>query len=135
MNGRFQVALHILTLLHAENGKLLSSDYIAGSVNANPALVRKELSALRAAGLVSSKEGNNGGYTLSGPASAITLAQVYRVVCPNALLGKARNTPNPRCKVGQQITQHLSVLDEKLNKSLLQQLDNQSLEQFYQHFK
>jgi DNA-binding IscR family transcriptional regulator len=72
MNARFQIAIHILTLLDYEQGTLVSSDYIAGSLNTNPALVRKEISNLRNHGLIESKEGKGGGYTLGKPATQIT---------------------------------------------------------------
>src|SRR5690606_21431196 len=68
-NVRFATALHILTLLHLQPGELLPSEYIAGSINLNPAVVRKELSNLRNFGLVESKEGKGGGSTLAKPAS------------------------------------------------------------------
>jgi DNA-binding IscR family transcriptional regulator len=64
MNGQFQIAVHILTLLSKQPDELLSSDYIAGSININPVLVRKEISNLRKYGLIDSKEGKAGGYTL-----------------------------------------------------------------------
>jgi DNA-binding IscR family transcriptional regulator len=57
MSGRFQVAIHILTLLRSADSALLPSDDIAGSLNVNPVLIRKELSQLQRAGLVISKQG------------------------------------------------------------------------------
>ena len=69
MNGRFPIAVHILTLLSKSEGELLSSDYIAGSININPALARKEISNLRNHDLITSKEGKSGGYSLGKPAN------------------------------------------------------------------
>ncbi len=49
-NARFQISVHILTLLAKAEGEALSSELIAGSININPVLVRKEISVLRKAG-------------------------------------------------------------------------------------
>jgi Rrf2 family protein len=135
MSGRFQIAVHILTLLHAAKGELLASDYIAGSVNINPVLIRKELSSLTKAGMVTSKEGKNGGYTLGKPASQITMAQVYDLVSAKTVLGKARNMPNPACPVGKQINGYFSVMDEEVHQSVLKMLSKQTLDRFYKQFE
>lgn len=135
MNGRFQIAVHILTLLHSAADESLSSEYMAGSININPALVRKELSNLRKAGLVQSKEGNMGGYTLSKPARQISIADVYKAVEQAPLLGKARNTPNPACPIGQQINKHMDALNTQLMHLIIDRLGQQTLEQFYNQFK
>src|ERR1700761_916528 len=103
MNGRFPIAVHILTLLSKAEGELLSSDYIAGSININPALVRKEISNLRNHGLIISKEGKSGGYGLGKAAKQITMGDIYDAVKNQPLLGEAKNTPNPDCAVGKKI--------------------------------
>lgn len=110
MNSRFQIATHILTLLHHMQGELVSSDYIAGSVNANPALIRKELTILRKAGLVESREGKAGGYLLGRPADKITMGDIYQTVKNETPFGVAKNQPNPDCPVGRQINQHINKL-------------------------
>lgn len=60
MTGRFAISMHILTLLAKANGEWLPSDLLAGSININPVLVRKELINLRNKGLVVSREGKYG---------------------------------------------------------------------------
>jgi Rrf2 family protein len=135
MNGRYQIAVHILTLLHSAGDGSLSSDYMAGSININPVLVRKELSNLRKAGLVQSKEGNMGGYVLAKPAGQISMADVYNAVEQSPLLGKARNAPNPKCTIGQQISSHMDTLNMHLRNVVTENLGQQTLEQFYNQFK
>ena len=66
-NGRFSISLHILTLLDQGKDELLSSECLAGSININPVLVRKEIANLKKHGLVESKEGKAGGFTLGKP--------------------------------------------------------------------
>lgn len=135
MNGSFQIATHILTLLYSAGDESLSSEYMAGSININPVLVRKELSNLRKAGFVQSKEGNTGGYTLAKPARQISIADVYKAVKHSPLLGKARNAPNPACPIGQQIEKHMDGLNAQLNDIVADYLGQQTLEQFYNQFK
>ncbi len=135
MNGRFQIAVHILTLLHSAGDESLSSDYMAGSININPVMVRKELSKLRKAGFVKSKEGNTGGYMLAKPAQQISIADIYKAVEQSPLLGKARNVPNPACPIGQQIDQHMHALNTQLIHLVTDHLGQQTLKQFYNQFK
>ena len=134
MNGRFPIALHILTLLSKTGEELMSSDYIAGSININPALARKEISNLRNLGLISSKEGKSGGYVLAKAATQITLADVYHAVKNQPVLGVAKNTPNPDCPVGKQINKKLDDLYEDLDKTLLKKLGSITIEDFANKF-
>ena len=134
MNGRFQIAVHIFTLLHAAGDALLSSDYIAGSVNVNPVLIRKEISHLSKLGLVTSKEGKSGGYSLGKPAGEITMADIYEAVQVDPVLGKARNLPNPKCPVGRQINGHLKKMDKEISRVITDQLRKQTLAQFSKQF-
>ncbi|HVI45814.1 MAG TPA: Rrf2 family transcriptional regulator [Chitinophaga sp.] len=129
-NGRFPISLHILTLLARAEGTLLSSDYIAGSININPVLVRKEVSNLRNHGLIESKEGKNGGATLAKPAASILLSDIYNAIKQSSLLGNSRNLPNPDCEVGRQINKHLDDLYEDLENTLLHKLGKMTLADF-----
>jgi predicted transcriptional regulator len=54
-------------LLCEQDGATMPSDYLAGSINVNAVLVRKELSNLIKNHLVISQEGKNGGYKLAKP--------------------------------------------------------------------
>ncbi|MEO7215332.1 Rrf2 family transcriptional regulator [Mucilaginibacter sp.] len=133
MNGRFPIALHIMTLLCSAE-RMLSSEYMAGSINVNSVLVRKELSNLIKNKLVSSQEGKNGGYTLARPAAQITLAEIYETVKPEAVLGQAKNQPNPACPIGKQINQHITDLYVDVDKALMQRLGNTTLLAFVAKF-
>ena len=134
MNGRFPIAIHILTLLDKANGELCSSDLIAGSININPALARKEISNLRNHGLIISKEGKNGGYVLAKGAKQITLADVYSAVKEHPVLGVAKNTPNPDCPVGKQINKNIDTLYADLDEVLLKKLSTTTLADFSDQF-
>ncbi|GAA4433834.1 Rrf2 family transcriptional regulator [Ravibacter arvi] len=133
-NVRFATALHILTLLELNREQFLSSEFIAGSININPAVVRKEISNLRALGLVESKEGKGGGYALGKPASKIALSDVYRSVNDLPLLGRS-NTPNPNCPVGRQINVHLADLFASADTAFLKEIGKITVEDFSKKFR
>lgn len=133
-NSRFSISVHILTLLAATKGEVLTSDYIAASININPVLVRKELINLRKHNLVGSKEGKNGGVYLAKGAGDIRLSDVYQAVAGSPLLGKAKNKPNPACPVGGQIDKHLNNLFDDAERALVQQLKTTTLQQFADQF-
>ena len=133
-NGRFPISLHILTLMARAEGELLSSEHIAGSINCNPVLVRKEISNLRNHGLIESKEGKNGGATLAKPAANILLSDIYQAVRQSSLLGNSRNTPNPDCEVGKQINLHLENLYSEVEGALIRKLQLVTLADFSQQF-
>jgi Rrf2 family protein len=102
-SSRFAVSLHILTLLESQNGQPVTSEYIAGSANTNPGVVRRLLSMLHRAGLVTSRLGAGGGALLARPAAQIRLIDVYRAVEPGSLFAMHRSPPNPNCIVGAHI--------------------------------
>jgi Rrf2 family protein len=133
-NSRFAISVHILTLLAGANGELLSSEYIAGSININPVLVRKELINLRKHGLVGSKEGKNGGAYLNKAAKDIRLSDVYEAVKQSPLLGQAKNEPNPACPIGRQIKTQLNNLYTDAEKAMINQLSTTTLHNFLNQF-
>ncbi|WP_175881845.1 Rrf2 family transcriptional regulator [Burkholderia sp. BCC0044] len=102
-SSRFAFAVHVLALLSMQEGVPLSSDIIAGSVNTNPALIRRLLSMLAAAGLTTSQLGAGGGALLAREPGEITLLDVYRAVDEAQLFALHRETPNPACLVGRHI--------------------------------
>jgi Rrf2 family protein len=132
-NVRFATSIHILTLLSVAKGEYLSSEYIAGSVNLNAAIIRKELSNLREHGLVESREGKGGGSILARPPSKILLSDIYVAVRQSSLLGRS-NQPNPACPIGRQINKQIDVVYEEAEQALVKQLSKQSLAGFMKKF-
>lgn len=134
MNGRFAISMHILTLLERFKGELVSSEFIAGSININAVLIRKEIGNLKQHGLVESKEGKAGGFALAKSAAQIMIADVYKAVQPHSVLGKNVNDPNPDCKIGKQINKQLDILSEDVEAAMLKKLGNISLADFHRKF-
>ena len=130
ISGKFAITIHILTLLTKYPNDYLSSEYIAGSINLNPVLVRKEIANLKAHHIVESKEGKNGGTRLAINPSDLTLKQIFEMTFENINLGYAKNQPNPDCLVGKKINQNLAELYTEMNKKISLQLNDISLENF-----
>ncbi|EME71173.1 transcriptional regulator [Paramagnetospirillum caucaseum] len=102
-NCRFAVAVHITALLATMEGQPCTSEWIAGSVNTNPVVVRRLLSALAKAGLVRSTRGSAGGSVLARPADRISLLDIHRAVDEDEEPALHNQPPNPACPVGRNI--------------------------------
>jgi Rrf2 family protein len=112
-SSRFAFAVHVLALLSLQEGVPLSSEMIAGSVNTNPALIRRLLAMLAEAGLTTSQLGAGGGALLARPAHDITLLEIYHAVDDAQLFAMHREEPNPACMVGRNIQVVLrNIIDE-----------------------
>ena len=103
------VATHVVTLLAYGKGEPMTSEYIAGSVNTNPVVVRRLLTALAAAGLVATQEGAGGGVRLAKSPKAISLRDVYCAVESDPLFSLHPSDPNPACPVGSTIQAALGI--------------------------
>jgi len=118
MNSRFAVAVHILTLLEQSGGEPVTSEYVAGSVNTNPSLIRRLLSTMAKARLTIAQLGTGGGALLARPAAEITLLDVYRAMDEGELFGMHREVPNVKCPVGRNIQAELESRFEAAARAL-----------------
>ena len=133
-NTRFATALHILTLLAQEPSEFLSSEWIAGSININPVVVRRELASLKLAGLVESKKGKDGGVRLAKSANLISLSDVFLAVQGSDVLGKKNQQPNPNCPVGKRINNELGELFVETQNIMVDFLKSKNLASFSEKF-
>jgi Rrf2 family protein len=113
-NTRFAVSVHILAYLAFRGGAAVPSAEIAGSVDTIPVVIRRLLSSLVKARLVTAQKGATGGFTLASAPANISLLEIYRAVEPNPKHGMARFTPNHRCPVGARIE---GILDDVFFKA------------------
>mgnify|MGYP000877554655 FL=1 len=116
ISSRFTIATHMLIII-ALKGKesKVTSDFLASSVGVNPVIIRKTLSQLKKADLISVARGT-GGAVIMKDLKDITLLDVYQAV---ESLGKSgqlfsfHEHPNPSCPIGRNI--HF-VLDDTLSE-------------------
>ena len=80
MNSQLPIALHIVGFLAAEKGKPLTSERMAAVYGTNPVMLRRVLSRLKRAGIVTTQRGAKGGSVLSRPAAEIRLSDVFAAV-------------------------------------------------------
>ncbi|TWT09299.1 Rrf2 family transcriptional regulator [Planomicrobium sp. CPCC 101079] len=111
ISSRFAVGIHILTLIEVNKGNVSSSEYIAGSVNTNPVVIRRIIGLLKNAGLVTVRPGIAGA-ELAKDLSEITLLDVYKAVdvVQDQELFSVHGNPNPACAVGRNIQETIIPL-------------------------
>lgn len=111
ISSRFSVGIHILALIEINKDGVSTSDFIARSVNTNPAVIRKIMGMLKTAELVNVRPGVAGA-ELAKDLSEITLYDVYKavnVVQENELFA-VHDHPNPDCPVGKNIQETIEPL-------------------------
>ena len=105
ISSRFTVALHILTCVEMFKDQYkITSDFLAGSINTNPVIIRKILTQLKNAGLITVVRGT-GGVNPTRPLNEISFYDVYEAIEPveNGDLFSFHTSPNPQCPVGRNI--------------------------------
>lgn len=113
ISSRFTIALHIFACVDTFKDQYkVTSDFLAASINTNPVIVRKILSQLKSAGLITVARGK-GGIALTRPMADISFFDVYEAIEPveEGDLFHFHEGPNPDCPVGRNIH---ALLDGKL---------------------
>lgn len=113
ISSRFTLAIHIFACIDTfKDENKVTSDFLAGSTNVNPVIVRKILGQLKSAGLVDVARGS-GGASISKPLDKITFYDIYNAVecVESGELFHFHENPNPKCPVGRNIH---NVLDKRL---------------------
>ncbi len=113
ISSRFTIAVHMLTAIqHFEKEYKITSDFLAGSIQVNPVIVRRTMQQLKAAGLIEVKRGH-GGMNIARPLEEISLLDIFQAVEPleEDELFHFHENPNPVCPVGRNIHKGL---DDKL---------------------
>lgn len=106
---RFTVAIHILLAVEVfKDERKVTSEFMAGSVNTNPVVIRKIMGLLRDAGLIETAAGT-GGIRLAREPGAISLLEVYRAAdqVKDGRLFRVHERTAPRCPVGGNIAELL----------------------------
>lgn len=111
ISSRFAVGIHILTLIELNKEQVTSSEFLASSVNTNPAVIRKLMGMLKKAGLIEVHPGIPGA-KLAKELSDITLFDVYKAVnvVQEKELFSIHENPNPDCPVGRNIQNTIEQL-------------------------
>lgn len=133
ISSRFSIAVHILSLIAIS--KDCTGDFIAGSVNTNPVIIRRIMGMLKRAGLVEIRPGV-GGATLLKDRDQITLLDVYHAVevTEDGQLFNFHDEPNPNCPVGRNIESALRAEMKEAQSAMEQRLAQVNLSQLAAQF-
>lgn len=129
ISSRFAVGIHILALIEINEDGISTSEFLAGSVNTNPAFIRKIMGMLKKAGLVSVRPGIAGA-ELAKDLTEITLLDVYRAVhvVQDKELFSIHENPNPQCPVGRNIQSTIGPIFEIAQSALEKALGHITIE-------
>ena len=112
-----------MTIFALKPGESLTSEFIASSVNTNPVVIRRLLGFFRSAGIVKSKPGVGGGWSLVVAPERLTLLDILRAVEPqNEIFALHRSEPNPECPCGLHIQSVLTEVYDKVQDGMTRQL-------------
>lgn len=113
ITSKFTIAVHIITAIdYFKDSEKVTSSFLAGSVGANPVIVRNVMGNLKESGIIDISQGKSG-IKLVKELDEITLFDVYKAVdCVNDEgLFHFHENPNMDCPVGRNIHK---ALDEEL---------------------
>lgn len=113
ISSRFTLAVHIFACIDTFGSEYkVTSDFLAGSTNVNPVIIRKILGQLKGAGLVKVARGT-GGATVAKPLNEISFLDIYRAVecVEKGELFHFHENPSADCPVGRNIHH---ILDDKI---------------------
>lgn len=113
ITSKFTIAVHVITAIdYFKDKKTVTSSFLAGSVGANPVIIRTVMGKLKEAGIISISQGKSG-ISLAKELSDITFYDVYKAVdCMDEEgLFHFHENPNIDCPVGRNIH---SAMEDKL---------------------
>lgn len=126
-NSQFAIAIHVLTMLAKSGDERVKSDYIAGSVNTNPVVIRRLLSNLQEANLVVSQVGASGGTSLARQPKDIRLSEVYDALPCGEVFALHAKEANQSCPIGKNMAAFLCGLQKEIDKTIDEKLSQYTL--------
>jgi DNA-binding IscR family transcriptional regulator len=129
ISSRFTVGVHILALIELNKDGISSSEFLAGSVNTNPTLIRKIMGMLKKAKLIEVQPGIAGAKLAKEP-STITLLDIYKAVdvVQDKELFSVHENPAPDCPVGRNIQDSITPVLSAAQLALEKVLGNVTIE-------
>lgn len=125
VNLRFSTGIEALVLMATEPERFHTSQALATALATNPVVVRRLLSALSHAGLVTSVKGPSGGSRLAKSAKQITLRDIYRALDAGELLHQTTHDTADT----KDLKRTMRGVFRKAQKCLEEELDSTTLNQ------
>jgi Rrf2 family protein len=127
-SSRFLVAVHVLSMLaHKSGSGPVCSSVIATSVNTNPVVIRRLMSQLEKANLVTSVAGRAGGFLLNRKACDMTLADIYSAVEDDTVFRMHKIGPDNDCPFAAQLGKILEPRLKSAERAMTASLDSTKL--------
>ncbi|WP_103603798.1 Rrf2 family transcriptional regulator [Campylobacter concisus] len=124
---KFSTAIHVVLAACFFKDEKVTSEFIAGSINTNPVIVRRLLGTLKAAGLVNVVAGV-GGVSLAKEPKDITLLQIFNAVNDKEKLFKIHSDSPKACPLGSKIEGLLTNYFLKAQEALESELRSITLQ-------
>ncbi len=123
MNSEFCVAVHALVYLN-HKACTLKSEALAENICTNPARVRKVMGELKKAGLVSTKEGTEGGYLFEKDPKDVNLRMIGEALSVRYTGTSWKSgSKEMECLVASGMAGIMEGIFEELNESCQQKLE------------
>ena len=126
-NTHFSLAVHVLSALAYDEGRVIGSEDLARTVGTNPSFLRGLIGGLRDAGLVETRLGKGGGALLARAAGKISLHDVYRATESKPALTTHRCDSGSKCPVARKMDGILTHLNQRLEGALESELRQTTL--------
>lgn len=126
ITSRFTVAIHIIAAIdYFNDSHTVTSSFLAGSVGANPVIVRNVMGSLKEAGIIDISQGKSG-ISLAKSLDKITFYDVYKAVdCLNEDgLFRFHENPNISCPVGKNIHKAMDAKLQKIQDNMENEMRN-----------
>ncbi len=131
---RMSRLLHVLIHMdrHIERP---TSDQISKMLGTNPVVVRRMLSGLKKADIVTAERGQNGGWQLKKPLTQISLLDVYEAIGAPPIFNIGPGSDNPECFVEQAVDARIGATFAKAEALLKTQFAEIMVENIAQDFE
>lgn len=129
ISSKFTIALHMLICMYIfGNEDKITSEYMAGSINVNPVIIRNILQKLKQSKIVEVSRGV-GGARIIKDLNKITLLDIYDSVesVPTKNIFSFHKNPNESCPLGKNIHKILDSKFDIIQNSLEKELKSITL--------
>lgn len=128
-NTHFAMAVHVLSALAYQAGRLVGSEDLAYTVGTNPSFLRGLIGELRDAGLVETQLGKGGGTRLARDAGEITLHDIFQATEKKPGLTRHSCDPQSKCEVARRMNGILNDLNLRVESAVEDELGKTTLKE------
>jgi len=125
-DSRLSVALHVLLHMH-EAERTITSEELAAALAMNAVVLRRTLSALRAAGILRGEKGHGGGWTVARNIASLSLRDIYEAVGEPSLFVIGPRDEATRCPIEHAVDRSIDAVLAEAEALILDRLGTVSV--------